>query len=108
MLHCMSPLLADFVAEVADERRKLRRLEPEPWPTSRPVLPHRESQYRDGITVRRHHQRLLQQNRRQSGHWLARGLMSAPDPKDGVIGRQLVVSGRFWVLRFRLMVKRGP
>jgi hypothetical protein len=28
--------------------------------------------------------------------------------KDGVIGRQLVDSRRFWVLRFRLMVKRGP
>jgi hypothetical protein len=27
--------------------------------------------------------------------------------KDGVIGRQLV-DRRFWVLRFRLMVKRGP
>ena len=30
------------------------------------------------------------------------------DPKDGVIGRWLVDSWRFWVLRFRLMVKRGP
>jgi hypothetical protein len=29
-------------------------------------------------------------------------------PLDGVIGRQLVDSWRFWVLRFRLMVKRGP
>src|SRR5271169_2111321 len=28
--------------------------------------------------------------------------------KDGVIGRQLVDSEEFWVLRFRLMVKRGP
>src|SRR4051812_23145297 len=29
-------------------------------------------------------------------------------PIDGVIGRQLVDSEDFWVLRFRLMVKRGP
>jgi hypothetical protein len=29
-------------------------------------------------------------------------------PKDGVTGRRLVDSCRFWVLRFRLMVKRGP
>ena len=34
--------------------------------------------------------------------------LSAFDPIDGVIGRQLVDSRRFWVLRFRLMVKRGP
>ena len=28
-------------------------------------------------------------------------------PIDGVIGQRLVDSQRFWVLRFRLMVKRG-
>ena len=33
--------------------------------------------------------------------------MSAFPPIDGVIGRQLVDSCRFWVLRFRLMVQRG-
>ena len=36
-----------------------------------------------------------------------RVLMSALPPKDGVIGRRLVDSWKFWVLRFRLMVKRG-
>ena len=31
------------------------------------------------------------------------------DPKDGVIGRHsLWIDEDFWVLRFRLMVKRGP
>jgi hypothetical protein len=34
--------------------------------------------------------------------------MDAVDPEDGVIGLRLVDSRRFWVLRFRLMVKRGP
>jgi hypothetical protein len=34
--------------------------------------------------------------------------MSALPPKDGVIGRALLwIAERFWVLRFRLMVKRG-
>jgi hypothetical protein len=32
-----------------------------------------------------------------------------PAPKDGVIGRpSLWIAEDFWVLRFRLMVKRGP
>src|SRR5258705_4868776 len=35
--------------------------------------------------------------------------MSASAPKDGVIGRpSLWIAEEFWVLRFRLMVKRGP
>jgi hypothetical protein len=35
--------------------------------------------------------------------------MSALPPKDGVIGRpSLWIAEDFWVLRFRLMVKRGP
>jgi hypothetical protein len=34
--------------------------------------------------------------------------MAAVGAKDEVIGLQLVDSCRFWVLRFRLMVKRGP
>ena len=33
----------------------------------------------------------------------------ANDPEDGVIGRlSLWIAEDFWVLRFRLMVKRGP
>src|SRR6476646_6629992 len=35
--------------------------------------------------------------------------MSGLPPKDGVIGRpSLWIAEEFWVLRFRLMVKRGP
>jgi hypothetical protein len=35
--------------------------------------------------------------------------MSAMPPKDGVIGRpSLWIAEDLWVLRFRLMVKRGP
>src|SRR6476646_10815464 len=35
--------------------------------------------------------------------------MSALSPRDGVIGRpSLWIAEEFWVLRFRLMVKRGP
>jgi hypothetical protein len=35
--------------------------------------------------------------------------MSGPLPIDGVIGRpSLWIAEDFWVLRFRLMVKRGP
>jgi hypothetical protein len=35
--------------------------------------------------------------------------MSDLPPKDGVIGRpSLWIAEEFWVLRFRLMVKRGP
>jgi hypothetical protein len=34
---------------------------------------------------------------------------SAVHPTDGVIGRpSLWIAEDFWVLRFRLMVKRGP
>jgi len=36
-------------------------------------------------------------------------MFSALPPKDGVIGRpSLWIAEDFWVLRFRLMVKRGP
>src|SRR5260370_19479605 len=36
-------------------------------------------------------------------------MTSAISPKDGVIGRpSLWIAEDFWVLRFRLMVKRGP
>ena len=36
-------------------------------------------------------------------------MCSALPPKDGVIGRpSLWIAEDFWVLRFRLMVKRGP
>ena len=34
--------------------------------------------------------------------------MSASEGKDGVIGGAFVDSRGFWVLRFRLMVERGP
>ena len=37
----------------------------------------------------------------------SRPLSLDSDGTDGVIGRQLVDRERFWVLRFRLMVKRG-
>src|SRR6478672_9233728 len=44
--------------------------------------------------------------------WVIHVILPSPHvrfaPRDGVIGRRLVDSRRFWVLRFRLMVKRGP
>src|SRR6476660_10092116 len=41
--------------------------------------------------------------------WRPRNSTSALPPKDGVIGRpSLWIAEDCWVLRFRLMVKRGP
>src|SRR5258708_28827079 len=42
--------------------------------------------------------------------WTSRGASTAPSgSKDEVIGRpSLWIAEDFWVLRFRLMVKRGP
>src|SRR5258706_15326892 len=45
----------------------------------------------------------------KTGKALGEHMFSALPPKDGVIGRpSLWIAEDFWVLRFRLMVKRGP
>jgi hypothetical protein len=45
----------------------------------------------------------------QARHFSRQPTTSGLPPEDGVIGRpSLWISEDFWVLRFRLMVKRGP